>query len=157
MERFFESDKNALCRQVGRVVTWAVELSHSLFTETYYLINDTQEATYNGHTFQPYPFNVIIPAQTEQDGTQIVLSNIQNLISSPISKIVTSNENIMIKLYCVSIETNVNEFDFKGEYEIISAVCTNDSVTGQITIRNCLDINIGKFRYNKTNFPNLQL
>ena len=155
MQRFFELDKNSFSRYLGRCICLLIEITHSSFTEPFYLTNNREEITANNKTYQPYPFDVILPSQTEQDGTQIVLSNVNNLISNEIAKIGNSNENMILKLYVASVESSSVDTSFKGEFEINTPTMNNQAVTANINIRNCLDINIGSIRYNKTNFPNL--
>jgi len=155
MQRFFELDKNSFSRYLGRCVCLLIEITHSAFESPFYLTNNTQEVTANSKTYIPYPFDIILPSQTEQDGTQIVLSNVSNLISKEIAKIGNSNENMILKLYVASIESSSVDTSFKGEFEVNTPTITNEAVTANINIRNCLDINIGSIRYNKTNFPNL--
>ena len=157
MDRFFELDKNSFSRYLGRCVCLLIEVTHSAFAEPFYLTNNREDVTANSKTYTAYPFDVILPSQTEQDGTQIVLSNINNLISNEIAKIGNSNENMVLKLYVASVESNSVDTSFKGEFEINTPTITNEAVTANINIRNCLDINIGSIRYNKTNFPNLSL
>ena len=156
-ERFFELDKNSFSRYLGRGVCLLIELSHSSWDETYYLINNTKEITIDGITYQPYPFDIIMPSQTEQQGTQIILSNIQNLAANLIEKTVNSNENIQLQLYVANIENETAEKFNKGLFEIFSPQITNETVQANINLRHSFDINCGSMRYNKQLFPNLFL
>lgn len=156
-ERFFELDKNSFSRYLGRGVCLLIELSHSSWNETYYLVNNTKEVIIDGITYQPYPFDLIMPSQTEQQGTQIVLSNIQNLAANLIYQTVDSNENIQLQLYVANIESGTAEKFDKGLFEIFSPKITNESITANINLRHSFDINCGSMRYNKQLFPNLFL
>ena len=93
--RFFELDKNSFSRYLGRNVNLLIELSHSAWDKTFYLINDTQPLELDGSTYEPYPFDLTMPSQTEQQGTQIVLSNINNVAANLIKSTVNTNENIL--------------------------------------------------------------
>lgn len=156
-ERFFELEKNSFSRYLGRGVCFLIELSHSSWDETYYLVNNTKPVTIDGQTYQPYPFDIILPSQTEQQGTQIVLSNIQNLAANLIQQTVDSNENIILQLYVANVETETAEKFNKGEFEIFNPQITNEAIQANINLRHSFDINCGSMRYNRQLFPNLFL
>ena len=156
-QRFFELEKNSFSRYLGRNVRFLIELSHSNWNETYYLINDTKELLLDGKTYQPYPFDIVLPSQTEQQGTQIILSNIQNIAANLIYQTVDSNENIALQLYVVNIETEVAEKFDKVQFEIFSPQITNEQISANINLRHSFDINCGSMRYNRQLFPNLFL
>lgn len=156
-DRFFELDKNSFSRYLGRGLCLLVEISHSELPQTYYLINNTVDVTIDSQVYQAYPFDVILPSQTEQSGTKITLSNVNNTISNELAAIVNSNESVIITIYIANIENNANEKINKGIFELTEIAVTNEVVTGTINIKNCLDINLGSIRYNKQNFPNLFL
>lgn len=155
--RFFELDKNSFSRYLGRNVNLLIELSHSAWDETFYLINDTQPLELDGSTYEPYPFDLTMPSQTEQQGTQIVLSNINNAAANLIKSTVNTNENILMRLYLVNRELETAEKFDKGEFEIFNPQITNESITATINLRHSFDINCGSIRYNRQLFPNLYL
>lgn len=153
----FELDKNSYSRYLGRTVKMLIELEHSAFDKPFYFINDTKHIEVEDKTYQPYPFDIILPAQTETQGTQIVLSNVQNIASNEIRKTIDTNENIILKLFLVNIETEIAEKYPAGMFELQDVSITPESITGTINIRHCLEINLGAIRYNKQIFPNLYL
>lgn len=153
----FEFDKNSYSRYLGRNFKMLVELSHSAFNEPFKFINDTKALEIDGATYQPFPFDVILPAQTETQGTQIVMSNVQNLVANEIKKTIYSNENILVNLYFVNVETQTAEKYDAGLFELESVQITPETVTGTINIRHNLNINIGSIRYYNQLFPNLFL
>lgn len=155
--RFFELDKNSFSRYLGRNVNLLIELSHSAWDKTFYLINDTQSLELDGITYEPYPFDLTMPSQTEQQGTQIVLSNINNVAANLIKSTVNTNENILMRLYLVNRELETAEKFDKGEFEIFNPQITNESITATINLRHSFDINCGSIRYNRQLFPNLYL
>lgn len=155
--RFFELDKNSFSRYLGRNVNLLIELSHSAWDKTFYLINDTQSLELDGSTYEPYPFDLTMPSQTEQQGTQIVLSNINNVAANLIKSTVNTNENILMRLYLVNRELETAEKFDKGEFEIFNPQITNESITATINLRHSFDINCGSIRYNRQLFPNLYL
>lgn len=156
-QRFFELDKNSYSRYLGRNVNFLIELSHSLWDKTYYLINDTKPLDLDGKIYEPYPFDITLPSQTEQQGAQIIFSNIQNLAANLINKTVFSNENIVLQLYLVNRELETAEKYDKGQFEIFGPQITNEAVTANINLRHSFDINCGSIRYNRQLFPNLYL
>ena len=130
--RFFELDKNSFSRYLGRNVNLLIELSHSAWDKTFYLINDTQPLELDGSTYEPYPFDLTMPSQTEQQGTQIVLSNINNAAANLIKSTVNTNENILMRLYLANRELETAEKFDKGEFEIFNPQITNESITATI-------------------------
>lgn len=156
-QRFFELEKNSFSRYLGRGVCFLIELSHSTWNETYYLCNNTEAVTIGGNTYQPYPFDIVMPSQTEQQGTQIVFSNIQNIAANLIYKTVDSNENIKLQLYVANVETETAESFDKGEFEIFNPQITNEAIQANINLRHSFEINCGSVRYNQQLFPNLFL
>lgn len=156
-ERFFELDKNSYSRFLGRNVNFLIELSHSTWDKTYYLINDTKPLEIDGNTYEPYPFDLTMPSQTEQQGTQIILSNVQNLAANLINQTVNSNENIVLHLYLVNRETDTAEKFDEGQFEIFAPKVTNELVSATLNLRHSFDINCGSLRYNRQLFPNLFL
>lgn len=156
-QRFFELEKNSFSRYLGRGVCFCIELSHSSWTETYYLTNNNTQIILDGNTYLPYPFDLVLPSQTEQQGTQIVLSNIQNLAANLINNTVSSNENIKLQLYIVNVETETAEKFDKGSFEIFNPQITNESISANLNLRQSFNINCGSMRYNRQLFPNLFL
>ncbi len=156
-QRFFELDKNSFSRFLGRSVNLAIELSHSLWDKTYTLINDTKPLELDGILYEPFPFDLVLPSQTEQQGTQVVLSNIHNLAANLIQQTVNSNENITMQLYLINRETENAEKIDKGLFEIYAPKITNDVVSANINLRHSFNINCGSIRYNRQLFPNLFL
>lgn len=153
----FEFDKNSYSRYLGRNFKMLIELTHSKFSEPFRFINDTKPLEIDALTFKPYPFDVVLPAQTEMQGTQIVMSNVQNLVANEIKKTIYTNENILVNLYFVNVETQAAEKYDAGLFELESVQITPETVTGTINIRHNLNINIGSLRYNNQLFPNLFL
>lgn len=156
-QRFFELDKNSFSRYLGRGICFLIELSHSSWDKTYYLCNNTKSITIDNKTYEPFPFDIVMPAQTEQQGTQIIFSNIQNLAANLIQQTVNDNENIVLQLYVANIETeNAEKFD-KGLFEIFNPQITNEAIQANINLRHSFNINCGSMRYNRQLFPNLYL
>lgn len=156
-QKFFELDKNSFSRYLGRGVCFLIELSHSDWEETYYLCNNTEDVTIDGITYKPYPFDIVLPSQTERQGTQIVLSNVQNLAANLIQKTVNSNENITLQLYICNVETETAEKVDKGLFEIFNPQISNEAIQANINLRHSFNVNCGSIRYNRQLFPNLFL
>ena len=153
----FELDKNSYSRYLGRTVKMLIEVTHSIFNEPFYFINDTKELTIDGKTYLPYPFDIILPSQTETQGTQIVLSNVHNLAANEIRKTINTNENINLDLYIVNIEIETAEKYSAGLFEIFDYNITPETITANINIRHNLSINLGTINYYRQTFPNLFL
>ena len=156
-QRFFELDKNSYSRYLGRNVNFLIELSHSVWDKTYYLINDTKSLELDGITYEPYPFDLTMPSQTEQQGTQIILSNVQNVAGNLIKETINTNENILMQLYLVNSELETAEKYDKGLFEIFEPQITNEAISANINLRHSFNVNCGSIRYNKQLFPNLYL
>lgn len=153
----FELVKNAFSRYLGRSLNLLIDVSHPEFEREYHFINNTKPVTVDGVLYEPCPFDIIPPAQTETQGTQITMSNVQQLVSNEIRKTVNSNQNIVITLFVVNIEAESAEKYAKGTFELMDVTITPETVTGSINIRHCLDINCGSIRYNRQLFPNLYM
>ena len=153
----FELDKNSFSRYLGRNFKMLIELTHTAFDEPFYFINDTQPLSVDGRTYQPYPFDIILPAQTETQGTQIVLSNVQNLAANEIRKTINTNENIKLDLYTANIESSMAEKYSAGLFEVFDVQITPETITATINIRHNLDINLSTINYYRQTFPNLFL
>ncbi|MDR1169077.1 MAG: DUF1833 domain-containing protein [Heliobacteriaceae bacterium] len=151
----FELDKNAFSRGLGRSINMLIEVSHSLFDETFYFINDTKPLTVDTQTYQPFPFDIRLPNQTETQGTQIVIANVNNLVSNELRKTISSNENILLYLKLANIEKEEAETYECGEFELTGLSITNEAVSAQLNIRNCFEINAGTIRYNRQLFANI--
>lgn len=156
-ERFFELEKNSFSRYLGRNVNLLIEVSHSAWTKNYNLINDTQPLTLDGVTYEPYAFDITLPSQTEQQGTQLLLSNINNIAANLVKQTVGTNENIVLQLYIVNRELETAEKFDKGEFEVFNPQITNEAISATINLRHSFDFNCGSIRYNKQLFPNLYL
>lgn len=155
---FFELDKNSFSRSLGRIFCKAVEISHPDLSQIYYLTNDLKELVINGNTYIPFPFDTILPSQTEQQGTQIVLSNVNNMVAKELNSIVNSNEPLICKLYFINREENDAIQILAGIFEITEPIVTNESITATMNIRHSLEYNIGTIRYNNNKiFNNLSL
>ena len=156
-QRFFELDKNSYSRYLGRNVNFLIELSHSAWNQTFYLINDTKSLELDGNTYKPYPFDLTMPSQTEQQGTQIILSNVHNIAGNLIKETINTNENIVMQLYLVNRELETAEKYDKGLFEIFEPQITNEAISANINLRHSFNVNCGSIRYNKQLFPNLYL
>ena len=156
-QRFFELDKNSYSRYLGRNVNFLIELSHSAWDNTYYLINDTQTLTLDNVKYVPFPFDLTMPSQTEKQGTQIIISNVSPIFAELIGQTVGTNENIILQLYLVNREENAAEKYNKGQFEIFNPTITNETITATLNLRHSFDYNCGSIRYNRQLFPNLYL
>lgn len=152
--------KSAFSRFLGRSVKVMVELSHSEFTQTYRMIDNTEEVTVDGDTFKPYAFKLINNAQGETQGARLVLSNIDRSVASEIRN-ATTNENIVCRVWIAHLEKkdgviNIERHD-AGTFEVYSPVVTKDSTSMTLNLRISINYNLGTYRYTKNFFPNLYL
>jgi hypothetical protein len=152
----FEMDKNSYSRYLGRGFNLAIEISHSEL-DTFYLINDITDITIDSQEYQAFPFDIVLPSQNEKQGTQLIMSNINQLVTNELINIVTSNENMIVKVYIVNVESETAEKYDKGTFEIMSAEVTQEQVNFSINLRHSLDYNVGTKRYNQQLFGNLFL
>lgn len=156
-ERYFELEKNSFSRYLGRCVNLLIELSHSAWDKNYNLINNTRALTLDGIIYEPYAFDITMPSQTEQQGTQIILSNINNVAANLVKQTIETNENIVLRLYLVNRELETAQKFDKGEFEVFNPQITNEAISATINLRHSFDFNCGSIRYNKQLFPNLYL
>lgn len=152
--------KSAFSRSLGRSVKVMVQLSHSQFSQTYRIIDNTEAVTVDGDTFEPYPFGFVANSQGETQGAKLVLSNIDRRIASEI-RAATDNENIVCQVWICQLEkqngtVNAERYD-AGTFEVYSPVVTKDATTLTLNLRISIEFNLGTIRYNPTLFPNLYL
>lgn len=156
----FELIKSAFSRQLGRSVKVMVEFSHSKFTETFRIIDNTEAVTVSGDTFNPYPFKFIANAQGQTQGGSIVLSNVDRNIAGEIRS-ATDNETIVATVWIAHLESDGTTINVErvsaGVFEVFSPVITKQSITLTLNLRVSLDYNMGTIRYNPNLFPNLYL
>ena len=142
-----------------------IELSHSGFTQTHYLVNNTKEIVHNGNTFLPYPFVYKQRAQGEVSSSELALSNIDKTVVQEIrrAKDTAPNENIKIKLYLAQTEkqkdgTLLSDVVYKGQYNIISFSINKDATLATINLDLSLGYNLSTLRFGNVNiFKNLGL
>lgn len=143
-------------KTLDKVLCLACDVKHSSFENGQYNIcNDTIEhvrITENGETltYKSCPFKFNLPAQTETDNTQIIISNI-GLISSNILRAADNSfEDIIIKCWLIvgNYDGTCSWLDF-GEY-VLDTTQTEDIeyIMGSLAMKNCYGINAGKFRGN---------
>lgn len=153
----FELDKNSFSRSLGRNFKMLIKLTHSTFDSPYYFINDTKSLTIDGNTYLPFAFDIVLPGQTDTQGTQLVMSNIQNAAANAIKSTIYTNENIYLDLFLVNVETETAEKYDAGLFEVQNVQITPQTVTANINIRHNLDVNMGTIHYYNQLFPNLYL
>lgn len=156
----YENIKSAFSRQLGRGVHVLVEFSHSKFTDTFRLIDNTESVLVEGDTFEPYPFKFVQSTQGETSGASIILSNIDRTIVNELKK-ATDNESIVCTVWIANVEKvgdtlNVDRYS-AGTFEVFSPVVTIDSTSLSLNLRISLDYNVGSLRYSPVLFRNLYL
>lgn len=142
-------------KTLDKVLCLAADIKHSSFVNGQYNIcNDVVEHTRIVETggqsliYQPVPFSFNIPAQSETDSPQFVITNI-NLVSSEVLQSADNSlEDITISCWLIVA-------DFQGNSNWISAgeyiwdtlqTETIESVSGSLIMKNCYNINMGKYR-----------
>lgn len=141
-------------KTLDKVLCLAADIKHSSFENGQYNIcNDIIEHVRVQETgteiiYQPVPFTFNIPAQSETDNPKFGVSNI-NLISSTILKDADNSlEDITIQCWLIVADYNgaCNWIDL-GEYiwETLQTE-TVEFVSGSLVMKNCFNINIGKYR-----------
>ena len=157
--RNFEIYKSAVSRYLGRSLNYIVEFSHSAWDNPYRLINNTTQIEYEGETYTPYPFQITLPTQGQDEGTSIILSNIDDELMQLFEQTIYSNENIICTLYLVQLEKVQSgilvDAEPKGTFEVVSAAATVDALNLGLDFKSCLPYNLGVYRFNQTNFGNL--
>jgi len=160
MARNYELVKSAFSRQLGRGVNILVEFSHSQFTSTFRLCDNTAPITTAEGTFEPFPFKYVLNTQGETQGASIVLGNIDRQVAREIRR-ATNNESIVCRVWIANIEKidgNITASTYDaGTFEVFTPTITPETVTLNLNLRLSLEFNQGKLRYNQTNFPNLYL
>lgn len=146
-------------KTLNKVLFLACDVLHSSFENGRYSIcNDTidhvreiekSDGTVEKRTYQSVPFGFNVPAQSETDGSQFVITNV-GLVSSNILRAADNTiEDLIAECWLV-----VANYDGKGANWIslgkyildINQTETIESVTANLVIKNCYGINAGKYR-----------
>lgn len=141
-------------KTLDKVLCLACEIKHSSFKNGQYNIcNDVIEHTRTMDdnstlTYSPVPFSFNIPSQSETDDSKIGISNV-NLISSKVLKSADDSlEDIMVTCWLIVADYNGgSNWISLGEYILsTSQVETIEIISGNLVMRNCYQINAGKYR-----------
>lgn len=136
-----------------------LELSHSNFNQTYYLVNNTESIEIEGQIFEPYPFNFKPKNQGDNTTSPLVLSNVDQTVVKEIMK-ARNNEDVVVRVWFAIIEkVDGNCFIERksaGKF-IIDNVQINKSTTSvALDLDTSLKFNIGSISFaNSLQFPNL--
>ncbi len=146
-------------KTLDKVLCLACDIKHSSFeTGEYNICNDTVEHKRNIDgkikTYLPCPFSFNIPSQSETDNARIGISNVGLVASDILKSADNSIEDIIIHCWLIVANYNgtANWLDF-GEYILdTNQTETIEQVVGNLAMRNCFGINVGKFRGENPSF-----
>lgn len=145
-------------KTLNKVLFLACDLCHSSFENGRYSIcNDTidhvrviqnEDETIEERTYQAVPFGFNVPAQSETDGSQFVITNVGLVSSNVLRAADNSIEDIIAQCWLVvaNYDGGANWISL-GEYLVdYNQTETIESVTANLIIKNCYGINAGKYR-----------
>lgn len=145
-------------KTLNKVLFLACDLCHSAFENGRYSIcNDTvehvriienEDQTTEERTYLPVPFGFNLPAQSETDGSQFVVTNIGLISSNVLRAADNSIEDIIAKCWLVVANYDgTASWISLGEYLInYNQTETIESVSANLVMKNCYSINAGKYR-----------
>lgn len=145
-------------KTLNKVLFLACDIVHSSFENGRYSIcNDTidhvrhiehGDGTFEDRVYQSVPFGFNVPAQSETDGSQFIVTNV-GLVSSNILKAADNTLEDLIA-DCWLVVANYNggaNWISLGKYILdMNQTETIESVTANLVIKNCYGINAGKYR-----------
>lgn len=140
-------------KTLDKVLCLACDIKHPKFKNgEYNICNDTVQHNrvvgQSTKVYEPVPFSFNIPSQSETDATQIAITNIGLVVSDILKAADNSIEDIIIHCWLIvaNYDGTANWLDL-GEFVLDSSQSeTIEAVTGNLSIKNCFDINVGKFR-----------
>lgn len=141
-----------------------VKLSHSGFTQDWYIVDNTENITVDTQEYMAVDFGIKLGSKASGEGATIGISNIDKLISQEIYKAleVNPNENIILEVFRATCEVNggITTTKIQTEnsiWQLFNPTITREIVSGTIGKRNSLDVNAGSKTFNQEDFSNIYL
>ena len=156
--------KSAASLKLARGHYDLIKLSHSGFTQDYYLVNNNENVEYEGNEYLAFPFGIVKGSKTEIAGANIVFSNVSREIGVQLQKAIesASSESIICEHKQVTLELFngdiiVGAVSNAVEFELLSPIVTNQDIQAGLIIRYSLDYNYSKRTLNTNDFPNINI
>lgn len=145
-------------------VDWweALILSHSKFTQTYYLANtiDAQYGSIDGatQTFQPVPFAFSWPARSDsgRGDMSVSIGAIGNEVTAEIERALEDpTERIKAQFTVYLFSSTISQYDPPIELSLTNIVATEQQISGQATNADTLNAPFPRVVYRGDQFPGL--
>ena len=141
-----------------------IKLSHSGFSQDFYLINNTEGITYDSQDWQPFPFSIVLESRRDLQGASIAFVNITREIETQLEKALSSaNEDIICEHTQITLERDggnlvVGLVSDTRTLNLAGIKVTRESVFGGLPIRNSLIFGLSKYRFGNNNlFRNINI
>lgn len=129
-------------------------LSHTSFTETIYLVNNTKDITSRGNVFMAFPFNITLPADDGETAreVEIVIDNTSLELVEELRKV---SDPIDCKVEMI-LASRPDETQISLEELKIKNVTYNKSqITAKLLMDDFLSTELASEKYTPTIYPGL--
>ena len=144
-----------LARETDEVFLVCMRISHSSFSTPIRIVNNTEDVTRTDGIYQPFPFTLVLPSDTEDDVPSVTVQfdNIDNMITDAI-RTINGRPNVSFDVILAS-SPNVVE---AGPYNFVIINSQYNSKTVSCTLgfeEDILNQAVPKGVYNPSNSPGL--
>jgi len=130
-------------------------IDHAQFDAPWYIVNNLEPITYDGHVFQPYPFKFVPPSQQEgqESDATFTLDEIDATIAETIKAIDTAYP-LTITLVAAMVDGNSAPEALIPWIFTLKKFSSNGTVlTGTLVLDDVLDNQMGPIEFTPSLFP----
>ena len=130
-------------------------ISHPQFDDSWYIVNNTEAITYDGHIYQPYPFKFTPPSQGESQGNEatFTIDEIDTTIAETI-KAVSSAYPLTITLVAAMVQgADAPEALIPWTFTLKKFSSNGTVLTGTLSLDDVLDNQMGPIEFTPNLFP----
>lgn len=149
----------------ARGVYTLTTLTHSGFSQVWRLVNNAESIFYQGDTYESLNFEIAMGNTRDAAGASIVIGNIDRRIAKELQSALASNPNEDLKVEFMQVSVGIDEVYDKViqpmsavyRYKATGITITKQVVTAGLVLDNSFAYNIGKYSFNSTDFPNINI
>jgi len=129
-----------------------LEIDHSDLSTPIRVVNNTQAVTHGGNTYSPYPFELMLPDDSEQiKQVRITIDNVDRMLMESIRTIDQDRPTVTFKVILASSPDTVEA----GPFECVLASVTYSlmSITGVLIYEDRLRVKVPALEFTAKDFP----
>jgi len=143
---------------VGKIQLDTLEISHSQFTQTFYMVLGNEPQTLNGQVYQPSGFKFSLPEKGgNQQDLDITLDNTDSTIIEELERATIDSTEAIQVIYRSFISDQPDTVQFELQLELQEITADAYSVTGRATNTNLYDKKFPRARFDSWRFKGLTL